>query len=182
MKTNIQDIKAVVFDGDGVIFTGRVFIGPDGKNYKERSLIDGQGISFLRAVDIRVAIVSSEISGHVESLGDKINSLPSVISGKWPKVGIFTGPAGKQKIETVRAWLEEQGLTMADCAYMGDDFTDYKVLQEVGFRACPAQAEEEIKEIADFIADRRGGDGAIRDLANAIIKAKGLKLADLDLK
>ena len=59
---------------------------------------------------------------------------------------------------------------------MGDDLTDYDILQAVGLAAAPAQAEEVIKKIVHFVAARRGGDGAIRDLANFILTVQGSPL------
>ena len=97
-----RKIKAVVLDADGFFFTGRVFVDPKrGEVLKERSHIDGQGISLLRAANIRIAFVSGGTPGFVEMIGDKLNALPSVKEGKWPPVEIFSGPQGKAKVESV---------------------------------------------------------------------------------
>lgn len=178
-----QHIKAVALDGDGVIFTGRAFIDPiKGEALKERSHVDGQGISLLRAVGIRIAMVSAEKTGFVEMLGKKMNELPSVKNGKWPPVGVFVGLLGKEKVAAVDAWLKEIGVAWADCAFMGDDLSDYEILQRVGFAAAPGQAEEVIKRCAHWVAPRRGGDGAVRDLANLILEAKGIDVTNLVLR
>lgn len=183
LAERVNNIKAVVLDGDGVFFTGRVLIDPiKGEVLKERSHIDGQGISFLRAAGIRIALVSGEKTGFIEIVGEKLNALPSVKDGKWPPIAIFTGPQGKDKISSVDTWLREANIGWDECAYMGDDFSDYQILQKVGLAAAPAQAEQEIINIVHYVAPRRGGDGAIRDLANLILATQGIDVTNLSLR
>ena len=177
-----KNLKAVVFDGDGVLFTGSVFMDAGGERLKERSFADGQGISMLRAAGIMVAFVSVEATGFLEAVGDKFNNLPSVKSGQWPEVGVFVGAIGQEKTETVGTWLKTRGIDWSECAYMGDDMGDYEILKKAGLSAAPAQAEEIIKKICLFVARRRGGDGAIRDLVNFILDAKGVDVRTLNLR
>jgi len=178
-----KKIRAVVFDADGVFFTGRVFIDPEkGEVLKERSHVDGQGISLLRAVGIRIAFVSGGTPGFVERIGDKLNVLPSVKNGTWSPVEIFSGPQGKGKVESIDAWLRRLNLSWPECAYMGDDISDYQILRKVGFSGAPQQAEDIIKNIVHYVAPRRGGDGAIRDFANFILDAQGVDILTLSLR
>lgn len=183
LKEKLKKIKAVVFDSDGVFFPGRVFIDPEkGEVLKERSHIDGQGISLLRASGIKIALVSGEKTGFVERAGEKLNSFPSVESGKWSKIGIFIGFQSEQKVEIVEDWLKKIDAQWEECVAMGDDLSDYQLLKKVGVAAAPAQAETVIKEIVDFIAPREGGNGAIRDLCNLILEAKGIDQRSLKLR
>ena len=183
LKEKLNRIKAVIFDGDGVFFTGRVFVSPEtGEAMKERSHVDGQGISLLRGIGLRVAIISGEKTGFLERIGEKLNSLPSVKDGTWPPVGIFTGHQAGQKVDIIQNWLDECGIKWEECAAMGDDLADLQILEKVGFPAAPAQAETIIKEICDFVAPREGGDGAIRDLSNLILEAKGINVRSLKLR
>lgn len=131
MRETLKNIKAAVFDGDGVFFTGHVLVIPGrGEYLKERSHVDGQGISFLRACGIRVALVSGEATGFLEAVGEKLNALPSVREGKWPPIAIFTGPQGKDKVAAVGRWLNELGISWQECAAMGDDVSDYELLKK----------------------------------------------------
>lgn len=183
MKHILKNIEAAVFDGDGVFFTGRVLVLPEkGEYLKERSHVDGQGISLLRSAGIRVALVSGEATGFIEVVGKKLNDLPSVREGKWPPIGIFTGPQGKDKVLAIGQWLTDAGIAWNECAAMGDDISDYALLEKVGFAAAPKQAEEAIKKIAHWIAPREGGNGAIRDLCNLILLAKGIDPTGLALR
>jgi len=183
IKEKLKKIKAVVFDGDGVFFSGRVFIDPEkGEILKERSHVDGQGISFLRGAGIKVALVSGEITGFLEKVGKKFNSLPSVKNGKWPRMGIFTGVQGEQKISAVDNWLKEAGIRWEECAVMGDDLADYQILKKAGFAVAPVQAEIVIKKIVHYVTPREGGSGAIRDFCNLILEAKKIDPTSLNLK
>lgn len=183
LKEKLNKIKAVVFDGDGVFFTGRVLISPErGEAFKERSHVDGQGISLLRAAGLRVALISGEKTGFIEKIGEKLNSLPSVKEGKWPEIAIFVGPQGKNKVGSIEKWLEEIGVDWSECAAMGDDLADYQLLEKAGVAVAPAQAETVIKEITDYIAPREGGNGAIRDFCNLILKAKEIDQRSLTLR
>ena len=183
LKEKLKKIKAVVFDGDGVFFSGRVFVSPEkGEVYKERSHIDGQGISLLRAIGIKVALISGEKTGFIEKMGEKLNSLPSVKTGEWSAMGVFTGDQGGQKVETIEKWLKENNIDWSECAAMGDDLADYQLLMKVGVAAVPSQAEKMIKNMADFIAPREGGNGAIRDFCNLILEAKEINPTSLALR
>lgn len=179
LKEKAKNIKAVTFDGDGVLFTGRVFFDSKGEKLKERSFVDGQGISLLRASGIRIAFVTAEKSGFIEELGKKLNTLPSVQNGNWPPVSVFTGLMGDGKIDAINSWLKEAGIEWSECAHMGDDLSDYEILKKVGLPAAPAQAESVIKDVCVYVADRRGGDGAIRDLANFILEEKEVDIISL---
>lgn len=192
-KTNKQileiakNIKAVVCDGDGVLFPSWVSmeVGEGGKYKvatKIRDHVDGQGISFLRAVDIRAAFITAESDGCAGAIADKLNGLPSVKSGKWKEVACFSGQIGKDKVATIGNWLQENGISWGEVAYMGDDIGDYLIMQKVGLPSAPAQAQDIIKNISLFIADREGGKGAIRSLCNFILSAKGVDVTTLDLK
>lgn len=183
MKDILKNIKAAVFDGDGVFFTGRVLILPEkGEYLKERSHVDGQGVSLLRAAGIHVALVSGETTGFLEAVGQKLNTLPSVRDGKWPPIAVFTGPQGKDKVAAVERWLGGLGISWGECAAMGDDVSDYELLKKAGFAAVPRQAEEAVKKISHYVAPREGGNGAIRDLCNLILEAKGIDATALELR
>ncbi len=193
MKKSLSDakkiakaLKAVVFDADGVIFSGQVFmgVGPDGQ-YKEmikaRSHIDGQGISLLRSAGLRIAIVTAE-SSFAQVLTDKLNNLPSAKSGMWLPIDIFTKQIGTEKTAMIAEWLAKNNISWNECAYMGDDVGDFHIMQKVGLPSAPVQAETLIKDTALFVAERRGGDGAVRDLCNFILEAKGIDQTTLAFK
>ena len=181
----IRKIKALALDGDGVIFTGHMLEGGDGPIAKIRSHADGQGISLLRASGMKIACVTGESGAHaafLKRLVEKWNNLPSVKDGHWPPVALFTGVERMGKVKIVEQWLKKNNLSLSECAAMGDDLTDYDILKSVGFSSAPAQAEEVIKKVVHYVVPRRGGDGAIRDLANLILKYQGIDPTSLLLR
>lgn len=181
--TLAKDIKAVMFDSGGVIFSEQVLFDPErGEVLRMRSHADGQGISLLRDAGLRIAFITSDSNGFLETLGNKLNNLPSVKSGKWEPIAVFTGDKGKDKVATIKTWLAEHDFGLGECAYMGDDIGDYHIMQKVGFRAAPAQAESLIKDMSDFIAERRGGDGAVRDFCSFLLTEKGIDASTLSQK
>ena len=175
-------IKAVILDGDGVVFTSQVFFGTHGEVLKERSFIDGQGISLIRAAGIKVVLVTAEKSKFADVFVEKMNGLDSVKNGKWQPMEVITGVIGKDKVVAVEKWIEKHHLSWDECAYMGDDLGDYAVMEKVAFRACPNGAEKLIKEFSHFVAERDGGKGAIRDLCDFLLKAKGVDSLSLEFR
>lgn len=174
-KKKIKKIKAVIFDADGVLFSGRVFVHPEtGEMFKERSHVDGQGISLLRDAGIRIVFVTGEKTGFLQIICNKMNSLPSVVSGKWPKIDFFMGLQGADKVKAIDEWLQENKINWQECVAMGDDVADYQILKRAGIAVAPVQAEKIIKGMAHYITEREGGNGAIRDLCNLILEVKGI--------
>lgn len=172
-KEKLKKIKAIAFDVDGVIFTGRVFMHPKtGETLKERSHIDGHGLSLLREIGIKIAFITSEKTGFAQAVCNKLNSLPSVESGKWSKIDLFSGYSGKDKVEVIENWLEKNKIKWEECAAMGDDVIDLPILKKAYVAVAPAQAEAEVKRIAHYITKREGGNGAVRDFCNLILDAR----------
>lgn len=178
-----KNINTVVFDVDGVLFTGRVFVDRQGESLKERSLIDGQGISLLRAAGFQIGFVTGENSQHnfLEPIIIKMNNLPSCRDGRWKPVSFGLGKQGQQKVDWVEDWLgvECNWLTIA-C--MGDDLSDWHLLKKAHLAVAPCNAEKKIKLMSHYITDRCGGDGAIRDLANILVEARGYNPEELQLR
>jgi len=175
-----KQIAAVAFDVDGVFTDNRVC--DEMPQLKFRSYYDGQGVSLLRAIGIRVALVSNEKGDWLQKLVDKWNSLLSSKSENnptgWEHVRLFTSRSGLRKVEAIEEWLKEIAVPWEKCAAMGDDLVDAPLLLKAGLIAVPATADETIKEIClknnGFVSTRLGGNGAVRDFANFILKVRGI--------
>jgi len=177
-------IRVLLLDSDGVLNTGQVIEGIEGKP-RLRNFVDGQGVSWLRAHGIRVAILTNESgksSNPAAQIVEKWNGLPSCMNGNWEPVKFFTDVGREEKVAAAEDWIKELGVSWAECAHMGDDVSDYDLLLKVGLPACPAQAEFFIKKICTFHAERTGGNGAIRDLCNLILEAQNADIRDLAIK
>lgn len=158
-------IKAVFFDCDGVLFTGRVFVHPkDGEFLKERSLIDGQGITNLRQKGYVIGFITGETSGFTEQVVNKFND----IDGLDP-ILFVTGVKGQGKVDAVQKIIDEHKIKWNEVAYMGDDLSDLEILKKVGYPACPAGSRLFGKTKCLYTSNRNGGDGAIRDFADHIL-------------
>ncbi|MES2203225.1 MAG: HAD hydrolase family protein [Patescibacteria group bacterium] len=179
----LKTLTGVIFDGDGVLFDGnesRITL-PDNSVgvLKIRSLQDGQGISFLRALGLKVVFASGE-NEPLPSIVKKINDLPAVKNGEWTPVDYFTGELKKGgKVASLEAWLHKQGLRWEDCAYVGDDRTDLEAMKKAGLKVVPANARRVVQKIADIQLTKAGGAGAIREFAEMVLDARGVDEATL---
>lgn len=154
-------IKILVLDVDGVLTNGSLLVGHDGKEaLKTFDSLDGHGIKLLQSVGIIVAIITGRSSGMVE--------------GRAKELGIKHVQMGvANKFNALQLLLTETGLSLSDCAAIGDDWPDLAILPKVHFAACPAQGHEEVKKRVHYITQRSGGSGAVRELCDLILKAQG---------
>ncbi|MDO8582794.1 MAG: HAD hydrolase family protein [bacterium] len=173
-------IRVVFSDVDGVFTDNRVLEGAPYKA-KWRSYYDGQGVSLLRAIGIRVVLITNESGDsakHITDVCAKWNALPSSLKqegdGGWHHVKLYTGMGGHRKVEAVENFLQETGIAWEHCAYIGDDLVDATLMQKIAFRAAPISGDSAIKKMAHFVSDRAGGSGAFRDFANFILSCRGI--------
>lgn len=173
-------IRAIALDGDGVIFTGHVIEGPEGPLAKVRSHWDGQGLSLLREHGILIAIITAERgfdTKFLEVLVNRWNNLDSCKKGKWKPIELAVKSEQGGKTAAVQKWLEGHGINLEECSYIGDDLNDLDLLRRSGLAVAPANADVVIKKVVDLVLPRKGADGAVRDLANFILTAKGIQVA-----
>ena len=186
-----RQLKVAFFDSDGVMFPNTVLMGAPYKA-KYRSYYDGQGISLLRAIGIRVVFITNEKGDSAAAIRDtveKFNSLPSSQPQKangWPAVIVYEGCGGVKKLQTAQVYLAEHGFTLGESSYMGDDLVDVALLRKVALPAAPAQAEELITNLCfsrgGYVSVRSGGEGAIRDFANMILQLRDIDPLKLPLQ
>lgn len=177
VEKRMRSMKALILDGDGVWFTGHEFRGvlPDGTAvvFKSRHHHDGQGVSFMRALGIKILFATAE-GEPMGSVVQKLNNLPSVKDGTWEPLDALVNLQKKgTKVESVEAWITSNGLTWEDCAYMGDDRTDWECMQRAGLTVAPGNALPYIKDIADVVVEKLGGAGAIREFTDMVLRARG---------
>lgn len=176
-QNKLRTIKGVILDADGVWFSGheyRVVIDGKASVMKSRHFHDAQGLSFLRGLGLKIVFATGE-GEPLQSIVQKINDLPSVRDGSWPPVGLFTGEIKKGgKVVSLEAWLAKEGLTWADCAYMGDDRTDWEAMQLAGLKVAPSSARRFIKKIADINLETAGGEGCVREFAEMVLDARDI--------
>jgi len=156
----LKDIRLVILDVDGVLTDGTLSLSDEGVETKHFNVRDWTGIAFLERVGIRTAVVSGRASKAVEM--------------RARETGITEIHLGaKDKLPVVREMMERLGLGPEEVAYLGDDVLDIRAAQAVGFSAATADAHEELKAHCEFVTKKSGGKGAVRELAELILKAQG---------
>lgn len=152
-------IRLVVLDVDGVLTDGSIWTGENGEAVKRFYTRDGLGIKMLQAAGIPVAILTGR------------NSLQTAARAR--ELGITSVAQGKLfKTDAWHAILAEHGVTAEQCAYMGDDVPDLPVLAACGLAAAPADAAGDIIGRVHWVSPFKGGNGAVRSLAELILKAQ----------
>ncbi|MBO7201593.1 MAG: HAD hydrolase family protein [Bacteroidales bacterium] len=156
-KNKLHKIKAFVFDFDGVMTDGAVWVYADKETVRAGNIKDGYAIQYAVKKGYLVAVISGatslSINNRMESLG---------------VTDIYTGAGNK--IVVFKQFLDENMLQPDEVLYMGDDIPDYEVMRQVGVATCPADAAIEIKEIADYISHLRGGEGCVRDVIEQVLR------------
>lgn len=159
-KTKLHEIKAFVFDFDGVMTDGAVWMYADKETVRAGNIKDGYAIQYA----IKKGYIVTVISGATSlSIDNRMKSLGA------PK--IYTGAANK--LEVYRQFMAEHGLRKEEVLYMGDDIPDYEVMKEAGVSCCPSDAATEIKEVADYISLYAGGHGCVRDVIEQTLRLHG---------
>jgi len=178
----LSTFKGLILDADGVWFDGNEYrTVVDGKiiSIKSRYYPDGQGLSFLRSLPLRVVFATGE-NEPLPSLVKKMNEEESCKSGVWAPVEFFANELKKGgKVASLEAWLAKHDLKWEECVYIGDDSTDYDAMQKAGLKVAPATATRLIKRIADLVLTKPGGNGCIREFAEMVLDARGIDEATL---
>ena len=159
LKEKMSKIKMIILDVDGTMTDGRVYYSKNGEELKRFSIRDGMGIELLRKGEIGVGIITSENSPIVTARAAKLKIEP-----------VLLGSRNKKK--DLLELSEKIGIDIDNIAFVGDDINDLQALETAGFSACPADSAESVRNIADFVSSRNGGDGAVREIAEKILESQ----------
>jgi 3-deoxy-D-manno-octulosonate 8-phosphate phosphatase (KDO 8-P phosphatase) len=159
--TEWANVKLLVCDVDGVLTDGTVLYGPEGELAKAFFIRDGMGMRLLEAAEVRVGIITSEDSPVVKGRAERL-----MLSAYRPGM--------KRKGEALREVMAEFGASAEQTAYVGDDVNDAEAFEIAGISCAPADASDFAKERVRFVSSKRGGRGAVREIADHILRAKGL--------
>ncbi len=158
----LRSIRLLALDVDGVLTDGGMYYGESGDEWKKFQTRDGMGIKLLQAEGLMIAIITMEKT--------------KIVARRAKKLGIQEVHQGiRNKLEILHALVKKYQLTLQEVAYMGDDVNDLGALREVGFSATPADGMDPVREVVHYICRRNGGDGAVREVADLILGAKGVK-------
>jgi 3-deoxy-D-manno-octulosonate 8-phosphate phosphatase (KDO 8-P phosphatase) len=160
IKEKLEKIKLLILDVDGVMTDGRIIMDNQGREIKNFNVRDGHGIKLLQRYGIKVAILTGRQSKVVEYRAKDLE-IEDVYQKVFNKKEIF------QKI------LKKHKLSADEAAFMGDDIIDIPVLKSVGFSAAVADAVDVVKKSVDYITGHKGGQGAVREICEMILRAQG---------
>lgn len=159
MLDKLKDITTFVFDVDGVLTDGSVFVAESGEQSRAFNIKDGYALQLAVKLGYNVCAISgsrSKVALHrLNSLG-----IPDVYLGS------------AVKTEKLKLYMEERGITPLQVLYMGDDIPDLEVMKMVGLPVCPADAAEEIKAVSAYVSHLPGGKGCVREIIEKVLKVQ----------
>ncbi len=163
----LAKVRLMVFDADGVLTPGNLIYSVEGEALKEFHSHDGLGLVMARLVGIKRAVLTGRNSGIVDRRCRELR-FDSI------KLGRF------DKVEALKEILAETGCKAADTLYMGDDLIDLPAMYEVGLAVAVPFAPNEIKEYCSYVTKSEGGQGAVREVVDLVLKSAGLYGQALD--
>jgi 3-deoxy-D-manno-octulosonate 8-phosphate phosphatase (KDO 8-P phosphatase) len=172
VSSNIEEVleraravRLAIFDVDGVMTDGTLYIGPEGEAFKAFNILDGHGVKMLQSNGIAAAILSGRSSEAVARRAREL-SIAHVLQGIEDKVGAF---------ERLRG---ELGIAPAACAFVGDDLPDLAVMKRCGLAVAVANAVGSVKAAAHYVTRASGGRGAVREFCELVLRAQGRPAGD----
>ncbi|HWR58478.1 MAG TPA: HAD-IIIA family hydrolase [Thermodesulfovibrionales bacterium] len=161
LKKIAKNIKLLILDVDGVMTDGSIILDNEGNEFKVFHVRDGHGIKMLAKAGIQVAIISGRQSKVVERRARELG-IKEVYQKCYAKTVAFDHITEKYRLDD------------SEVAFIGDDIVDIPVLRRVGLPIAVNDATDETKEFASMITKNRGGRGAVREVTDFLLRAKGL--------
>jgi 3-deoxy-D-manno-octulosonate 8-phosphate phosphatase (KDO 8-P phosphatase) len=162
LSQRLSRVRLLVMDVDGTLTDGGVYFGSSGEELKRFHTQDGLGIVLARSVGLQTAWVTGRESGIVWRRSQELAT---------PRNLVLQGV--KDKVKALHFLAKETETTLAEMAFMGDDLNDLPAMSEAAVALCPADAASHVCAAADWVATRRGGEGAVREAIELILKARG---------
>jgi len=163
MTDKVDSVRAVAMDVDGVLTDGAFWCGTNGEEFKRFCFADATGISLALRAGIKIALISGDSSPAgmilVQRFADRLN-ITDVYKGCHDKAA------------AIRDFAEKNQLQLRDICFIGDDFIDIPAMEIVGLAVAPADAQPVTRSKAQLVTERNGGQGAVRELLDAILKNK----------
>ncbi len=160
LRDRVLRLKFLLMDVDGVLTDGGLYYTEDGEGIKVFNVHDGLGIKLLQKAGIGTGVISGRES---EALRSRLLELGVD--------EIFMGVFAKEEI--LEEILKRRNLSVGEIGFIGDDLVDIPVLTRVGFPVVVRNAPENVKRFASYVTMKRGGEGAVRELADLILRLRG---------
>ena len=155
-KEKLIKIKNFVFDVDGVFTDGSIIVDNSGNELRVFSTRDGIAVKLATDKGYNFCVISG---GKNEGVRKRLN-----------KLGIKNVYLGvNNKMEVFKSFMNDNNLKTSETMFMGDDIPDIQILKMVGLSCCPNDAANEVREVADYISIKKGGEGCVRDIIEQIL-------------
>lgn len=154
----LQRIRLFATDVDGVLTDAGMYYSESGDEWKKFNTRDGMGIKLLQRAGLITAIVTQERTRLVARRGEKL-AIPEVHQGVMDKLSV------------IREMATRHGISLREVAYVGDDVNDVEALKAVGFSASPGDGLPQVLRIVDYVCEKKGGEGAVREIAEMILRS-----------
>lgn len=159
LQASLGKVRMLAMDVDGVLTDAGMYYSESGDELKKFHTRDGMGIKMLQAAGVVTAFITKEKTAIVERRGQRL-AVPEVHQGI------------DDKLTDLTRLVRKHGLTLAQVAYIGDDVNDLEALRAVGFSAAPADAMPIVIQAVHYVCAKKGGEGAVRELADLILAAR----------
>ena len=159
-KQYLKDIKTLVFDVDGVLTNGSVTITTDGELLRAMNIKDGYALKTALDAGMTICVITG---GTNEGVKKRLRALGIT--------DIYLGVTNKE--DQLKEFIDVYNIDPKTTLYMGDDLPDLYAMNLVALPCCPQDAAPEIKEISKYISHKKGGEGAVRDIIEQVLKVQG---------
>jgi len=159
LKARFKKIKLLLLDVDGVLTDGRIIYDSHGKDLKFFDVHDGLGVYVLHKAGIKTVLITAKGSKAIKPRAKDMR-VAEVFSDVFPKTKVLDRILKKYKV------------SLSEICFMGDDLVDLALMRKVGLPVAVANASTDIKETASYITNRFGGRGAVREVAEIILKSQ----------
>lgn len=159
-KEDIARTEAFIFDVDGVMTDGGIIPTADGDFIRRYNAKDGYAMGYAVKIGYKVCIITG---GRGQTLENRLRMLGIT--------NFYTDCM--DKITVMREFMAREGLNAQNVIYMGDDIPDLECMHQVGIPVCPADAASEVVEASRYISEFKGGEGAVRDIIEQVLRARG---------
>ncbi len=160
IKNKMRKIRLLILDVDGVLTDGRIIMNDAGQESKHFDVKDGHGLKLIMRHGLEVMLLTGRSSAVVDCRARDLGIRQ-----------VFQGVLNKS--EFFQQFLEERALDPEEVAYVGDDVVDIPILKRVGFSVAVKDAVKEVKEVADYVTEKPGGRGAVREICDLLLKVQG---------
>lgn len=158
-RATLQRIRLFATDVDGVLTDAGMYYSESGDEWKKFNTRDGMGIKLLQRAGLITALVTQERTRLVARRAEKL-AISEVHQGAMDKLSV------------IREMATRHGLSLREVAFIGDDVNDMEALKAVGFSAAPGDSLPQVLQIVDYVCQKKGGEGAVREIAEMILRSR----------